>query len=112
MRFLVDAQLPRILSRHLIRAGHLADHVDEAGLAGASDRKIWSRAYSTGAVIVTKDEDFARRRIAATTGPAVLWIRLGNTRKQALLDRVGTSLPQVLDAFARGETLVEITSEP
>lgn len=86
-----------------------AEHVSDLGLAGADDRLIWERAAGTGAVIVTKDEDFALRRTLEATGPAVVWLRLGNTRKAALLSWLGLLLPEVLTALERGETLVEVT---
>lgn len=77
-------------------------------LAGADDRLIWLRAADTGAVIVTKDEDFALRRTLEEAGPAVVWIRLGNTRKGDLLRWLEPLLPEILAALERGETLVEV----
>ncbi len=109
MRFLVDAQLPPALARWLVGQGHEATHVFDFGLAAADDRIIWQRAADTGAVIVTKDEDFALRRTLEETGPAVVWLRLGNTRKNALLRWLEPLLPDVLAALERGEALVEIT---
>lgn len=106
MRFLIDAQLPPALARWLAGLGHEAAHVF-VGLAGADDRLIWARAAETGAVIVTKDEDFALRRTLEAGGPAVVWLRLGNTRKAALLSWFARLLPDVLAALERGETLIE-----
>ena len=108
MRFLVDAQLPPALARWLTAQGHEATHVFDHDLAGADDRLIWERAADTGAVIVTKDEDFALRRTLEETGPAVVWLRLGNTRKGALLRWLEPLLPDILAALERGETLVEV----
>ena len=107
MRFLVDAQLPPALARRLEALGHIAEHVADRGLASASDDVIRDSAASVGAVIVTKDEDFAVRRLLAD-GPAVVWLRLGNTRRAALLNRVEADLPAIVAALERGETLVEI----
>ncbi len=59
MRFLVDAQLPPALARRLEALGHRAEHVADCGLATASDDLIRNFAADNGAVIVTKDEDFA-----------------------------------------------------
>jgi len=41
-------------------------------------------------------------------GPAVVWLRLGNTRRAALLARVEAELPAIVAALERGETLIEI----
>lgn len=59
MRFLVDAQLPPALARRIQAGGHVAEHVFDIGLSRAKDRDVRSHAESTGAVIVSKDEDFA-----------------------------------------------------
>ena len=88
MRFLVDAQLPPALARWLNARGHDAE--------------------ASGAVIVTKDEDFAIRRTFASTGPRVVWIRLGNTRRHVLLAWFEEQLPALLAALDAGESLIEI----
>jgi predicted nuclease of predicted toxin-antitoxin system len=56
-------------------------------------------------VIVTKDEDFAQRKVLTDNGPVVVWIRLPNTRRGDLLAWFETVLPNVLAALARGETM-------
>ncbi|MGI3899183.1 MAG: DUF5615 family PIN-like protein [Janthinobacterium lividum] len=109
MRFLVDAQLPPALARWLYAEGHAAAHVGDLGMGAASDRAIWDHARASGAAIITKDEDFARRRMSAADGPPVVWIRLPNTRRRDLLTWFAAVLPQVLAALARGETLIEVT---
>lgn len=108
MRFLVDAQLPPGLARWLVAEGHEAAHVLDHGLESADDGAVWRHAESVGAVILTKDEDFAARRIRANEGPAVVWIRVGNTHRRALLDWFRAALPDVLVALDRGDRLVEI----
>ena len=39
---------------------------------------------------------------------AVVWLRLGNTRRTTVLNRVEGDLPAIVAALQRGETLVEI----
>ncbi len=63
MRFLVDAQLPPALARHIESSGHKAEHVVDLGLEKGTDVRIRAKAAELGAVIVTKDEDFAVHRI-------------------------------------------------
>ena len=43
------------------------------------------------------------------TGPAVVWIRLPNTRRRDLLIWFDTVMSQILAALERGETLIEVT---
>jgi predicted nuclease of predicted toxin-antitoxin system len=108
MRFLVDAQLPPALAHWLEERGHTAEHVFSLGMATADDWQIWDYAVMTGAIIVTKDEDFAIRQTRAASGPPVVWIRKGNTTRREMLAWLEPLLPAVLDALARGEMLVEI----
>lgn len=108
MRFLIDAQLPPALARWLVAAGHDAEHVADVGLASAQDGAIWRYALKIGAVIVSKDEDFAQRKILEEKGPAVVWIRLSNTRRRELLLWFEAMLPAIVEALERGETLIEL----
>lgn len=108
MRFLIDAQLPPALARWLAAAGHEAEHVADIGLASAQDDAIWSYADEFGAVIISKDEDFAQRKILEDAGPAIVWIRLPNTRRRQLLAWFETTLPTIVSALERGETFIEM----
>lgn len=78
MIFLVDAQLPPALANWLAQQGHTAQHVDDLGLRKADDVVIWNWASSSGAIIVTKDEDFAERTARTESGPVIVWLRKGN----------------------------------
>jgi len=109
MRFLIDAQLPPVLARWLAANGHEAEHVADRGMQAASDAAIWDYALASFSAIITKDEDFAQRKVLADNGPAVVWIRLPNTRSRYLLAWFEMALPDVLAALGRGETLIEVT---
>ena len=104
MRFLVDAQLQPVLAHWLTDKGHHAEHVADLGLSAASDSVIWDFAVRVQAIVVTKDEDFARRRRMGGKGPVVVWLRVPNTRRRAML----VWFENVLTALQRGETLVEV----
>lgn len=65
-------------------------------------------AAGVGAAIVTKDEDFAIWRLLHG-GPAVVWLRLGNTRRLALLARMEAELPAIIKALEKGDELIEIS---
>ncbi len=108
MRFLVDAQLPPALARWLAAHGYEAEHVGDKGMQAASDTAIWDYALASSAAIVTKDEDFAQRKVLTATGPVVVWIRLPNTRRRDLLAWFETILPDIVAALERGETLIEV----
>lgn len=108
MRFVVDAQLPPSLATVLQREGHDAVAVREIGLREASDSDIWTRCAQTGEVIVSKDDDFARRVRDTTTGPSVVWLRVGNSSKRALEAWFVPLLPAIIEQPDAGERLIEV----
>lgn len=94
----------------LASAGHQAEHVAEVGLRDADDSAIWSYALNSGAVILTKDEDFATRSYANRNAPVIVfvWLRIGNCSKKALLAWFEPLLSQILVRLQSGDKLVEI----
>jgi predicted nuclease of predicted toxin-antitoxin system len=110
VRFLVDAQLPPALARFLAAAGHHAEHVSDFGLERSSDREIWSKAAALGSVIVTKDEDFVTLRAFQPSGPSVVWVRIGNTTRDTLINVMSSALPAITAALQRGEAVVEVAA--
>ncbi len=108
MNLIVDAQLPPALARWLAARGEAADHLVDLGLLNASDEEIWRIAEERGAVIVSKDEDFALRAQLRNAGPQIVWVRSGNVRTAELLRRWADLWPETRQALERGERLVEI----
>jgi predicted nuclease of predicted toxin-antitoxin system len=106
--FLVDAQLPPSLAEALSGAGCAAVHVADTDLVTATDREVWDEAVSRSAVLVTKDRDFSLLRAAKSDGPAILWIRVGNTDNRSLIAKILRSLPAITAAVERGETVIEL----
>ena len=108
MRFLVDAQLPPALARLLREHNHEAEHATDIGPADAPDRDIWRYALTHGAVIVTKDEDFADMVATGGEAPAVVWVRVGNTRRAALLTWFEPLIVQIVEMVDSGDRLIEL----
>lgn len=108
MRFVIDAQLPPSLASVLRREGHGAVAVRDIGLRDSPDRGIWAHCVQTGEVIVSKDDDFARRVRDTTIGPSVVWLRVGNSSKRALEAWFIPLLPAIIDQLEAGERLVEV----
>lgn len=107
MKFLVDHQLPPALAGWFEQRGHSAQHVFLLGLGEADDRVIWDHAQNEAAVIVTKDTDFAERRLRESAGPTILWLRIGNTTKQELFGIMARAWPVVESALGH-EPIVEV----
>jgi predicted nuclease of predicted toxin-antitoxin system len=109
VRFLIDAQLPPRLAGRLATFGHAAHHVRDFEMLRASDRAIWDKAIELDAVLITKDADFVTLRALRTSGPAIVWIRLGNVGRRVLIDRIESALPSVVGQINRGEKVVVLT---
>ena len=107
MKFIVDQQLPPVLAKWFEERGHSAKHVFFVGLSEEDDRVIWDHAQTEAAVIVTKDTDFAERRLREAGGPTILWLRIGNTTKQELFEIMARTWSVVEPALAH-EPIVEV----
>jgi predicted nuclease of predicted toxin-antitoxin system len=109
MKFLVDAQLPPALARRLEELGHEAAHVADLSLAEAADHVLWSYAATTGAILISKDQDFALMRVWDSEGPPLIWIRIGNTTRRVLLAKFDSVYASLITALENGEVLIELT---
>jgi predicted nuclease of predicted toxin-antitoxin system len=107
VRFLVDQQLPPALADWFRRRGHEADHTEYLGLGAASDGEVWRQARILGAIVVTKDADFAAMRRSAP-GPQILWLRVGNASKAEPTAYVQERWAEAIDFLESGEPIVEI----
>jgi predicted nuclease of predicted toxin-antitoxin system len=107
-RFLVDNQLPATLVGWLTDRGYQAEHVLALQLAQSRDEVIWERAARDGAVIVSKDEDFARLTLVRPETVAVVWLRVGNCRTSALLATMERAWPDLVQQLDAGARLIEV----
>jgi predicted nuclease of predicted toxin-antitoxin system len=108
VKFLVDAQLPPALAELLAAAGHEAWHVEDIGLRFAADFSIWQHALELSAVILTKDEDFARHFHQSRKAPVIVWLRIGNCSRRALLQWFTPLLPEISQRIREGHRLIEV----
>jgi predicted nuclease of predicted toxin-antitoxin system len=109
MTLLIDNQLPVALARYLAANGWECVHVQDIALDAADDRTIWEYAKERGLTIVTKDEDFqVLANWQRSIPPQVVWVRLGNCRKAALLDVFSKIIPDLREILATGVAVVEI----
>jgi predicted nuclease of predicted toxin-antitoxin system len=78
------------------------------GLRDAADAPIWQHAIKNEAILVTKDEDFGHRFRQGGSAPVILWLRIGNTSRQALLQYFIPLLPRIDEMVRQGERLIEV----
>ena len=80
----------------------------DIGPADASDRALWEYALEHHAVLVTKDEDFPSMLVLGGEAPAIVWIRVGNTRRRALIEWFEPLIERVVEMIGSGDHLVEL----
>jgi len=107
VRFLLDTQLPAAIADWL-RQQYEVEHVLEIELAKSTDNAIWQYATRVGAVIISKDEDFAEWTRRGRTGPAVVWLRIGNCSNRALREWLEPLFPRIVKKLEEGERLIEV----
>ena len=107
----VDAQLSPAIAPWLAATfGIEAYSLRDLGLRDALDREIFMAARNAGAVVMTKDSDFAQLQGHLGTPPKVIWLRCGNTSNARLKEILAESFPRVRALLEGAETLVEITA--
>lgn len=108
MKFLVDNQLPEALSRCLSSSGCDCKHVEDAGLAAATDAEIWRYANENECTVISKDEDFLYLANASESKARFIWVRLGNCRTSVLLAAFERLWPRVEASLKAGDRVVEL----
>ncbi len=112
MRWIIDAQLTPALEGLLIERGHQAEHVKTVGMHDASDGLIWDYALENTAIILTKDEDFQTRAMVVKVAPVVVWLRIGNCSRRALLEWFEPLLDGIEERLEKGDPLIEVRQQP
>ena len=103
----MDNQLPVALARWLAAQGTEAVHLLDLGLDSKPDTALWNRALSER-IIISKDEDFFHLANRFGDTGRLLWVRIGNCRTAALLNRFAAEWPRIQQAFATGQRIVEL----
>lgn len=102
MKFLVDAQLPRILARELTTAGHDAVHTLDLPQGNRTpDSNITSIAVLERRVVVTKDEDFVTQFLLRGAPPKLLLVSTGNISNDALSHLLAGNLSALVAALTK-----------
>ncbi|AQR62420.1 hypothetical protein BZG35_12780 [Brevundimonas sp. LM2] len=108
MRFVVDANLPPDIADWLRSRGHDAVAVRDLGLRESPDGPIWDAALARGAVVITKDADFAMWALSRDPAPRIVWLRTGNLRRRAQLEHLDKVWLSVLNRLANDAPIVEV----
>ena len=105
----LDAQLSPRLTRWIGETFKVEClHVRALGLRNAEDPEIFQRARDSGAVVMTKDEDFVH--LVGRNGPPsrVIWITSGNMANDRFKLLLLKTLQDAISLIESGEAVVEI----
>lgn len=109
MKFLVDAQLPRRLTRWLQESGHDARHtLDLPGGNASQDAEVVAIADAELRVVVTKDADFVQSFLLSGKPARLLLVSTGNIDNTRLAAIFSANLATVVSSFDEYR-FVEIT---
>ena len=110
MRFIVyiDANLSWRVANLVRTMGHDPRHVATLGELNADDGKIWKRAESENAVVITKDRDFLQF-CGPDSGAILLLLEGQNAKRSVLLEELAEKLPVSFEKLSSGSYFVRIS---
>jgi predicted nuclease of predicted toxin-antitoxin system len=102
MKLLLDENLSRRLVPFLQNAYPGSSQVVLLGMESASDRDIWRTAKENDFVVVTRDADFEELSVVLGQPPKIIWLKVKNQTRAAIL-KILIDNPQVAGSSpARG----------
>ena len=111
MRFLIDAQLPKLLSDYLRELGHDCLHTLDLPEGNRTpDAFICELADREGYVVVTKDSDFVDSHHLRKSPAKLLLVSTGNIGNRQLLGIVANFSLPIAQALA-DSSFVELTRD-
>jgi len=107
VKLYIDQQLPPALAQWLRERLVDAWHVRELGLKDRPNHEIWTRAILDGAVVVSRDSDFA---LFARQDPRgrLVWLRFGNCGNAVLFKHFERLWSYIDGRLGAGERVVEV----
>jgi predicted nuclease of predicted toxin-antitoxin system len=108
VKFIVDNQLPWSLARWLSGKGHDAVHVLDRDQGQVADHALWENAIAEERIMVSKDSDFFLFAMRPDDRGRLLWLRVGNCRRNTLFATLENVWPAVEEAFKSGQRVVEV----
>lgn len=111
MKYLVDAQLPKSLSRLLTRLGYNSIHTID--LPDGNNTKDWElneRSLAEQRIIISKDSDFIESMLISSKPFKLLHISVGNINNQDLLSIFAENIDQI-DKLFLSARLIEVNDE-
>ncbi len=96
MKFIIDAQLPIALCDVIRNLGHEAKHtLDFENKNKTKDPEIVDFAFSTGATVISKDNDFYHSFILYGKPERLVQVKVGNLKLRSLISLFEHNLPAI-----------------
>ncbi len=100
MKFLIDAQLPPSLKNLFISNGYDCVHTIELEFGnGTTDEIINKISMEEQRIVITKDSDFYHSFIIKKEPFKLIFVKLGNTSKDDLLNFFSNKFSEIISAI-------------
>ena len=110
MKLLLDETLSRRIVPFLQADFSGSSQVALLGLESANDLEIWEYAKKNSFVIVSRDSDFQERSLVTGHPPQVVWLKIPNRSKTAVLNILLEHRAEIEQALLReNRACVEIS---
>lgn len=110
MKFWLDAHLPPAIGPWIKNQFNVEClHVRDLKLRDKEDFEIYQEAKLAGAVIISKDKDFADLSKSLGPPPQILLLTCGNTSNQKLQEIFLKTLADAIEFIKANEPVVEIS---
>ncbi|SNB58246.1 DUF5615 family PIN-like protein [Thermoflexus hugenholtzii] len=107
MRFLLNMNMPRSLSKHLQDKGYSCRHAGDIGLSHAEDWQIIEEARRQEEIILTHDLDYGRLlAFTRQSSPSIIIFRTRRSQPDQIFQKLIDILPQVEEYLRRGSIIV------
>jgi predicted nuclease of predicted toxin-antitoxin system len=107
LKFIVDTQLPPVLSDFLTGEGFDAIHTTFYPNGHLlQDNEIIEIGIKENRIIITKDKDFFDRFIIKGFPPKILLLQLGNIRNKDLIAVIYLNLESVIELFDENDMII------
>jgi predicted nuclease of predicted toxin-antitoxin system len=108
MKFLVDAQLPKLLSDYIASKGHNCVHtLSLPNKNHSTDKELLTMVVEENRILITKDLDFLNSFLIKKTPPKLILVRTGNIRNNELLAIFRKHLDRLINTINEND-LIEI----
>lgn len=105
MKFIVDAHLPKRLTKIFGDLGFEAVHTSDLPKGNATDDKDIILVAAANGVVVSKDEDFYQSFLLHGKPPKLIHVKVGNMRLHEIVTLFAKVAPQLVDLLGQHDLL-------